>query len=330
LRQRYKALIVLAVSLAALFQAGYAHARGLESNGVAISPQKDGTLRVEINGILFTEYHYTNVPRPYFYPLLGPDELPMTRNWPMQNAPNEAHDHPHHRSLWYAHSSVNGLDFWSEATNACKIVHEKFLNIQSGRKSGVIQSSDNWLAHDGTVVCTDVRTLRIYNRPDDQRLFDFDITLRAPPNKPVIFGDNKDGTMAVRIAETMRLKLKDKLGAGHIVLSTGACDEAAWGQRADWCDYYGPVDGKIVGIAIFDHPDNPRHPTWWHVRDYGLFAANPFGIHDFEKKPQGTGDFIIPDGQSVTFHYRFYLHKGDEQQARVADAYREYSGALPR
>jgi hypothetical protein len=90
------------------------------------------------------------------------------------------------------------------------------------------------------------------------------------------------------------------------------------------------VDGKIVGIAIFDHPDNPRHPTWWHVRDYGLFAANPFGVHDFEKKPKGTGDFTIPAGQSVTFRYRFYLHKGDEQQAGVAEQYREYSRTSKR
>jgi len=47
-------------------------------------------------------------------------------------------------------------------------------------------------------------------------------------------------------------------------------------KHADWCDYYGSIGGKTVGIAMFDHPSNPRHPTTWHVRDYGLFAANPF------------------------------------------------------
>ena len=60
---------------------------------------------------------------------------------------------------------------------------------------------------------------------------------------------------------------------------------------------------------------NPRHPTWWHVRDYGLFAANPFGQHDFEKLPDKTaGNLMVPAGKSVTFRYRFYLHEGDEQQ----------------
>ena len=55
-----------------------------EKTGVQI---KEGTdsLRVDINGKLFTEYHFKDVPRPYFYPLIGPGELPMTRNWPMNS-----------------------------------------------------------------------------------------------------------------------------------------------------------------------------------------------------------------------------------------------------
>ena len=116
------------------------------------------------------------------------------------------------------------------------------------------------------------------------------------------------------------------IAKGHIVNSEGLKAQAgAWGKRAEWCDCYGPVNGKIVGVAIFDHPSNPRHPTWWHVRGYGLFAANPFGQHDFENKPAGTGDLVIPDGQSVTFRWRFYFHKGDVTEGNVAEGYREYT-----
>ena len=135
--------------------------------------------------------------------------------------------------------------------------------------------------------------------------------------------------MAIRLAETMRLtpnKHNAGKAGGHIVQSTGVRDQATWGKKAVWCDYHGPVDGKTLGVAIFDHPSNPRHPTWWHVRDYGLFAANPFGVHDFEKKPAGTGDLKVPAGQSVTFKYRFYIHEGDEQQSKVAQRYEEYAG----
>jgi hypothetical protein len=156
---------------------------------------------------------------------------------------------------------------------------------------------------------------------------DFAITLFAS-NGPLTLGDTKEGTMAVRLAETM--PLRGPAGSGHIVNSAGARDDATWGKRADWCDYYGPVEGRTVGLAIFDHPENPRHPTWWHVRDYGLFAANPFGRHDFEKLPNKTaGDLTVPAGQSVTFRYRFYLHEGNEQQANVAEKYREYVKSTP-
>jgi hypothetical protein len=119
---------------------------------------------------------------------------------------------------------------------------------------------------------------------------------------------------------------KAEPGQGHIVLSTGVRDNDTWGKRADWCDYYGPVDGKTVGVAMFDHPSNPRHPTWWHVRDYGLFAANPFGQHNFEKLPDPkAGEMVVKKGDKVTFKYRFLWHDGDELQGKVAEHWQDYS-----
>lgn len=290
--------------------------------GVHIT-QREDRLEIDLNGKHFTDYFFKDVPRPYYYPVMGPGESPMTRDWPMKNSPDEEHDHPHHRSLWFAHGSVNGIDFWSEARNYGKIVHESFSEIQSGSKVGVIKSKDNWMSPAGKRVCSDERTVRIYApEADDSRILDFEITLKATDGD-VVFGDTKEGTMACRLAETMRLK--GKTGHGHIINSGGIRDDETWGKRAEWCDYYGPVDGKTVGVAIFDHPENPRHPNWWHVRDYGLFAANPFGRHDFEKlKDTAAGNFTIPAGKSVTFRYRFYFHPGDDQNARVAEKYRQY------
>jgi Methane oxygenase PmoA len=105
---------------------------------------------------------------------------------------------------------------------------------------------------------------------------------------------------------------------------TGMCG----GKKAAWVDYAGPVDGKLVGIAIFDSPKNPRHPTRWHARDYGLFAANPFCEHGMdETQPAGAGDFKLEAGKSVTFQYRIILHEGDAAQARIAARFAEYAGA---
>src|SRR4051812_17997988 len=293
-------------------------------SGVQIADQ-DGKLRIDVNGEPFTEYQYTGAPHVYFYPVIGPSGLRMTRDYPMvPNSEGEEHDHPHHRSLWYSHGAVIGIDFWSEGPKAGKIVHDKFIEVKSGPKEGIVRSTCKWVAPDGEVTCTDERTFRVYARPGNERLFDFDITIKASA-KEIVMGDTKEGSMAVRVAESMRLiHGKNKKGDGHIVLSSGVKDGDTWGKHGDWCDYYGPVNGQTVGIAMFDHPSNPRHPTTWHVRDYGLFAANPFGLHDFEKKEKGAGDLTVPAGKSITFRYRFYIHNGTTEEAKVADRYDEY------
>ena len=289
-------------------------------------------LRVEINGQLFTEYYFANVPRPFCYPLLGPGGLAMTRNYPMQSPAGEEHDHPHHRSLWFGHGLVNGQNFWTEQEAFGRQVHQRFTAIESGADSGVIKAENQWVAGDGKVICTDDRVLRVYARPDNERVFDFEITLHAGA-EPLALGDTKEGMFALRIAESMRLTKpvakgakKGEPGAGHIVNSAGDRDGAAWGKRAAWVDYVGPVDGKTVGVAIFDHPANPHHPPWWHARDYGLLAANPVGQHDFEKLPDPeAGTLVIPAGGHATFRYRIYLHEGDATQAKVAERFRDYA-----
>lgn len=291
--------------------------------GVQITELAD-RLRVEIDGDLFTEYYFKHLAKPYCYPIIGPSGAAMTRNWPMKDVPGEEHDHPHHRSLWFTHGDVNGVDFWSETDKAGKTVHEKFLEVTSGKKEGVIRSKNKWVTKDQTVLATDERTLR-FSGNKKLRIIDYEVTLTAA-DKDVKMGDTKEGTMGIRLAETMRLTQgKGKPGEGHIVNSEGVRDGKTWGKRAAWVDYHGPVDGKTVGIAMFDNPKNPQYPTWWHVRDYGLFAANPFGVHDFESKPPGTGAYTIPAGKSVTYRYRIVFHDGDEKQAGIAQLAKKYA-----
>jgi hypothetical protein len=292
--------------------------------------QLDDRVRVEINGQLFTEYIIKNTPRPYCYPVIGPAGVPMTRNFPMKDVEGEDKDHKHHRSLWYAHGDVNGVDFWSEDKEFGKTVHDRFLEVKSGAKFGIIRAENKWVKANGDLVMTEERTIRFHA----DKTIDWDMTFKASQGQ-VTFGDTKEGSMSLRLNENLRFKPnKGGQGKGKIVMSTGTKDEGfdpkvrdtkTWGKRAAWVDYSGPVDGRVVGAAIFDHPHNPVHPTYWHVRDYGLFSANPFGIHDFEKKPKGTGDLVIPAGKSLTFRYRVYLHEGDEVAGKVAAKYEAYA-----
>ena len=317
---------------------------------VKLTPLAD-RVRVAIGGQLFTEYIFGDgATRPYCYPILAGDGMPLTRNFPMKNVPGEDTDHPWHRSLMFAHSMVNGVDFWNERGGdkgkspeaKGKTVQEKILETTGG-KIGVLRTQDRWVAPDGKVVCTDERKIS-FHATADARMIDFEITLHAPTNEPLVLGDNKDGTMAIRLAQWMTMPHKHQGGGasvtgesnnvlsaaashGHIVTATGDRDAAAWGKRADWCDYFAEHNGKTYGVAIFDHPQNLRHPTWWMARDYGLFGANPFGQHDFEnlKDQPHAGDYTIPAGGSLTLRYRFYFHYGDAQTAKIAGHYAEYA-----
>ena len=284
--------------------------------------QTDGRLRIDVHGKRFTEYHYKDVPRPFFFPLRNASGHEVTRGFPMRDdRVDEQKDHPHHRSLWFTFGSVNGHDFWAETAESGAIRHVRFGDVISGPVFGSFTAVNEWIAKDGTVVCTDERVFTVYALAD-ARLFDYAITIEAS-NGPVVFGDTKEGMMALRLAPTLRVS--GKVARGHIVTSGGHKDGEAWGKRNAWIDYYGPVSDKLVGVAIFDHPSNFRHPTWWHARQYGLFAANPFGIHDFERKPAGTGAHTLQAGQRITFRYRFYIHAGDAEQAQVGEMYKLWS-----
>jgi len=176
---------------------------------------------------------------------------------------------------------------------------------------------------DGTVVCTDERYLR-FGATEDARWIDYRVIVRAD-HGDLLFGDTKEGTMAIRMAPTLRLA--GKVAAGKVRNSEGVEGKDAWGKRAAWVAYWGRVGGETVTLALFDHPSNPRHPCWWHARDYGLLAANPFGAHDFEKAAKGTGDLRVKNGDSLTFTYRFWFARGDVDALDPAARFQEFAAA---
>jgi hypothetical protein len=90
-------------------------------------------------------------------------------------------------------------------------------------------------------------------------------------------------------------------------------------------DFAGKIDGEELGVAIFDHPGNPAHPTYWHVRGYGLFAANPFGVRDFTGDKSANGSLTLEKGAELRFRYRVLIHPGKTDPAALGQVYAEYS-----
>jgi hypothetical protein len=287
---------------------------------ITVEPSPNGAV-VKIDGQLFTEYLVKSGSKPILWPIIGPTGKPMTRDYPLRDRAGEAKDHPHQRSLWFTHGDVNGANFWMQPDQgkAGTTKHLRFVKIASG-KPAVIVTENEWIGPNGQKICQDERTLR-FDTDDAARWIDFDVTVKATDG-PVTFGDDKEGTFGMRVAHSMTVDAKQ---GGKIINSHQQTDAEAWGKLASWVDYHGPVDKETLGIAIFNHPTSFRYPTYWHVRTYGLFAANPFGLHEFAKGKATEGAYTIRAGKSMTLRYRVFLHRGDEKAGRVEQAFAAYA-----
>jgi hypothetical protein len=284
---------------------------------------------ISVAGRPFTSYYFgPATAKPYLFLLRSAQGTVVTRSFPMADVPGEDHDEPHQRAMYFAHGDINGYDFWGEAEYARwshhsrsrfgRTVFRELDNVSSGAQSGGLQAQFDLVISDGTVIATETQA---YNFSGDEavRIIDCKFTIHASRGA-VRIGDTKEGTFAIRLSKGLEPP------TGQMVNSAGATGEKGiWGKRAEWVNYDGTVAGENVGLAVFDHPENLRYPTYWHARRYGLLAANPFGLKTFLHDPHQDGGYVIPDGGSITLRYRVFIHHGDFREARVAEAYKQYA-----
>jgi hypothetical protein len=296
---------------------GRASGESPSADGIRFRAQGEN-LAVTMDHEPFTEYRVDAGKKPFFYPLIGPTGDSFTRAYPMAKVAGEDFDHPHQRSLWFTHGNVSGVDFWSETRGSGTIRETARKVVAEGPVLGRLRTSNEWRAPAGRVICEDERTITFY-KTKELRIVDFEVTVKATRGA-VIFGDTKEGMFGLRVASSMDVTKKT---GGRITNADGLTDEKAWGQPSRWVDYVGPVNQKTVGIAVLNHPDSFRYPTTWHVRTYGLFAANPFGWHDFGRPDKG--DYTVPEGQSIRFGYRIILHRGDTASTGIPQLFAAYA-----
>jgi len=292
-----------------------------ELPSVAVAKKEEGTIDVTVGGVPLTAYHYSaQYKKPFLYPVIGTDGAYLTRRWPIEDIAGEPHDHVHQKSCWVAHGAVNGIDFWAEGKGSGTQRTDEIVVAQSGDVYGLIHARNSWVDESGKKVISEERRYMFYNTPPELRIFDLEVTLTATEGDAK-FGDTKEGGI---VAFRVNPVINGERG-GEIRNSSGAVGEdEAWGKRASWCDYSGAINNKKRGIAVFDNPMNPRYPACWHVRGYGLMAANYFGYSNFKSTYEKRGDFVLPAGESMTFRYRIILHDGNAVEGNVADRYTDY------
>jgi hypothetical protein len=249
--------------------------------------------------------------RPHFYPVYGPDNIPLTEF-------GKPHDptgsHAHHYSLWIAHHDVNGLSFWGERAGI--IAHEQLALTEDGPIFARVIQKTRW-RHNDTDLLRETRTITTYRTAHDFRALDIELALTPATNNAVTFGKTSFGFLAARVTESMTVFD----GAGEIRTSEGKLNESgAHLTRAKWLDQSGPIaQNKWGGIAILDSPENPNFPTGWHCRNDG-WAGAAFNMDAPHK---------LNPGQTLRLRYRIILHRGDSKAARIDQRFQEWS-ARPR
>ncbi len=275
-----------------------------------VVPQAYEQASFQRDGVEITRYHFgAGLRRPFLFPLIGPAGRSLTR----MGHPHDPETHSHHNSVWMSHNDIGGVDFWSDRGGGTvrqkRIVEYK----DEGTRSAVVAENE-WVDKDGKVLLNEVRVVSVVLLEGREWLLVIDSTFTAR-DKPVTLGKTPFGLLGVRMAKT--IGVND--GGGRIRNSEGRVNEkeVLW-QRARWVDYSGAIeDGKIEGITLFDHPQNPSHPTYFHVRNDGWMGASL--TYD------GPRD-IAPD-KPLHLRYGLYVHSDMKLPAEIEKQWKRFAEA---
>jgi hypothetical protein len=283
--------------------------------------QEHSGLRVDINGALFTRYVIVGSQRPHLYPVIGTSGAGLTRELPFK----DSDDHPHHSSIWIGHGKVNDFDFWLDGGDSGRIEHTGFTGISHADNRASFTATSRWITPKDDELLTDQRHVTITSADGGVVTIDLSITFTATGDD-VVFQDTKEGTVAIRVAPVLSIRE----GKGQIITSAGIKNKKAWGTKAEWVTYFGAdPKGEIVSITMMDHPANLRHPTTWHARDYGLLAANPFGLHDFERiEDENKGNHTLEKGASMTQHHRILISPSEPDQEALRRSFTDFATSI--
>jgi hypothetical protein len=312
----------------------------------AVAPRVD----VTIDGKPFTSYVFERAQKkPFLYPLRSAAGTVVTRGFPLEPRPFERFDHPHHIGMWFNYGDVNGLDFWNNsdgipperAAKMGTVVHKRVIEATSGADKGGLSVEMDWVDSNGTVLLKE-NTQYVFRGDDHTRTIDR-ITRLTALKDTVVLGDNKEGLLGIRVTRELeapsqkpelytdadgkvnRTRVVQNQGVvGKYVGSDGKTGDAVWGTRGPWMTLGGRVGSEELTLAILDHPSNPNHPTVWHARGYGLFAANNLGRKAFDDKAEESKITLQPS-QSVTFRHRVMILPGSPDPARMNGEHKAFA-----
>ena len=243
------------------------------------------------DGAEIARYHFSpELNRPFVFPMAGPSGLSLTR----MGHPRDPQSHSHHNSVWISHTDVNGTDFWSDSGKG-RVRHKRIIKYEDAGECSFVVAENEWVTKEGKILLLETRRVMVLLLEDSEWLLIIDMELKANESR-VALGKTPFGMFGVRMAKT--IGVND--GGGTIRNSEGGVNEKdIFWKRAKWVDYSGPITNqKIEGVTLFDHPDNPNFPSYFHVRNDGWMGASL--TFDTPR--------IIQPAKSLHLRYGLYVH----------------------
>jgi hypothetical protein len=276
---------------------------------VELVPLPDEQLAFQVDGVERLRWHFgARYPRPFFWPVIGPSGRPLTR---LGHPADFTHDH--HRSWWFGHRDVAGINFWEERPNQRQQIRQlHWLHYQDGQTFGAMAVRLGWFDAHGTLLLQQDFYTVLQPWPNGELWIEWCLHFTTPLPE-LRLGQTNFGFAGLRVARS----LSAHYGGGRLTSSAGQRGEKAlFAQPARWMDYSGPIVAEAwEGVTWFDHRDNPGHPVSWHVRDDGWMSP-AFNLRQA---------YILRKGETLTLRYGFHVHRGDVQPDRAETIWKRYT-----
>ena len=258
---------------------------------------------------------------PYFHPLSTVEGQRLTWDRPP--------DHVWHHGLWFSWKFINKINYWETDPKTGRPAGRtswKDVKVKAtdGHAARITLDLDYRPAGEDTPVLTEKRTIEVA-APDDDGVYAIDWTgiftaVRAVVLDRTPLPGEPDGQSWGGYSG-LSLRLAGSLACRQAMTSGGPLTDMPddrYRGRHTALDYSGLLDGRPVGVAIIDHPQNPRVPTPWYViRSSEMSFFTPAVIC--------YGPLTLPPGGSITLRYRVIVHPGRWDAARLRQEYERFS-----
>jgi putative heme-binding domain-containing protein len=231
--------------------------------------------------------------RPYLHPVRDASgQVVLTEDRPA--------DHPWQHGIFTGFHRVNGFNYWKEDEGQQRFA--RLLDLQEEADRVTWRVLVELVAPNGNVLLEEEDTITIHPpESSDAYVIDFELLLRAK-EQDVNFGKFFVGGLSVRMPWDKTSPRQTHLNSNG--LRGRECEQ----QRAAWCNVERPFGNETFGIAVFDHPGNPNHPSGWRADEQGLINPNISAL----------GDWKLAAKQSQRFRYQLLVYRGSATRERLA------------